>query len=253
SPQAAARHRTLPNGEVLLMLHLGPTQRLAERDGAPCDEHLADVFLAGLQERPSTYVCGAAGTRVAALRLTPAGAWRLLGGLPQAELTTRVLELEAVLGSRAGVRALRERMGDAPDLGAALDHLEDWVARRLHAAPVPDATGGAAWALLQRSGGALRVDALAARTGVPPRRLHALFLREVGMPAKRVARILRFRRALSGIARAPAVDLARLARECGYYDQSHLYRDFRALAGMTPWRYRRAHDDGLHEPDVISG
>lgn len=249
SPEASARHRTLPNGELMLLVHLGPVQRLTERDGAPCDERLADAFLAGLQERPATYACAAPQTRVAAVRLTPLGAWMLLGGLPQAELTTRVLELEALLGTRA-VRALREPMGEAPDLGTALDRLEAWVLERLRAAPAPDAAGGAAWALLARAGGGVRVDALAARAGLSPRRLHEVFLREVGMPAKRLARILRFRRALEGLAAASAADLAGLARECGYYDQSHLYRDFREMSGLTPLRYLEVHG-GLHEPDVI--
>ena len=89
------------------------------------------------------------------------------------------------------------------------------------------------------------------RQDVSPRRLHELFVREVGVPPKRLARILRFREALERLATAPAVDLTRLALDCGYYDQAHLYRDFRALATMTPVDYLTARGAGLDGPDVL--
>ena len=52
------------------------------------------------------------------------------------------------------------------------------------------------------------------------------------MPPKTVARILRFRRALA-LVRGGA-DLAATAQDCGFADQPHLNREFRALAGATP-------------------
>jgi hypothetical protein len=74
SPRALTRHRTLPNGELLLMLHLGPGQRLVELDGRPCRAGLGIGFVAGLQQRPATFECLEANTRVAAVRLFPSAA-----------------------------------------------------------------------------------------------------------------------------------------------------------------------------------
>jgi AraC-like DNA-binding protein len=41
-----------------------------------------------------------------------------------------------------------------------------------------------------------------------------------------------------------------LATECGYFDQSHLIRDFDALAGVSPADYRRRQEQldraGIH-------
>jgi len=34
------------------------------------------------------------------------------------------------------------------------------------------------------------------------------------------------------------VDWAEFAADSGYYDQSHLIREFRAMAGLTPAQYR---------------
>lgn len=253
SPRPLTRHRTMPNGELMLMLHLGSGQRLVEREGAVCDEVLSGSFVAGLRERPATFESLEAFARVAAVRLRPLGGWVLLGRLPQAELAGGVIDGEAVLGSSAGLRALRERMAEAQDLGAALDLLEAWLLDRFDGAACPHPATRAAAALLERSAGALRVEEVAREVGVSRRRLRELFLREVGVPAKRLARILRFRRALEQLATAPALDLARLALECGYADQSHLYRDFRDLATMTPLAYRAALGEGLDGPDVLSG
>ena len=99
----------------------------------------------------------------------------------------------------------------------------------------------------------IRVDGLASAAGLSPRRLHELFLREVGVPPKQLARIVRFREALAQLAGASGADLARVALESGYCDQAHLYRDFRDLAAMTPLDYLAALGDGLDGPDVLSG
>lgn len=51
---------------------------------------------------------------------------------------------------------------------------------------------------------------------------------------KTMARILRFGRLLRTVRATDTVHRGRVAIECGYYDQAHLHRDVRALAGTTP-------------------
>jgi len=253
SPHAFARHRTLPNGELMLMFHLGPAQRLIELDGRPCRTSLGYGFLSGLQERPATFETLEPHTRVAAARLLPVGSWLLLEGLPQAELTGCVIDVEEAFGRRSGVRALLGRMGDAPDLGGSLDWLEAWLLERLKRARPAHPVTRAVGSMLREVRGSLWVEALATVAGVSPRYLRDLFQREVGVSPKRLARILRFREVLERLATKPAVDLTHLALECGYYDQSHLYRDFRELASLTPPEYLAALGDGLDGPLVVSG
>jgi AraC-like DNA-binding protein len=49
--------------------------------------------------------------------------------------------------------------------------------------------------------------------------------------------VLRFQR-VTALLRAGGPDrLGELALDCGYYDQAHLNRDFRAFAGCTPTEY----------------
>jgi len=44
-------------------------------------------------------------------------------------------------------------------------------------------------------------------------------------------------------------DWTAIALDCGYYDQSHLIRDFREFAGMSPEQYRsNANEHRNHVP-----
>jgi AraC-like DNA-binding protein len=78
---------------------------------------------------------------------------------------------------------------------------------------------------------------MAQELGWSHKHLVARFQAEVGLPPKRLARILRFERALSGLQRQRSMSLADVALEAGYCDQAHLNRDFRRLAGLTPTEY----------------
>ena len=58
------------------------------------------------------------------------------------------------------------------------------------------------------------------------------------MGPKQLSRILRFRHT-SKLLRDGVENLAGLALDCGYYDQAHMIREFRLLAGTSPLRYLR--------------
>ena len=67
--------------------------------------------------------------------------------------------------------------------------------------------------------------------------MNDLFRRETGLPVKSLIRISRFERAQDLLIGYGDQNLAGIAQECGYYDQSHLNRDFRELADLTPREY----------------
>lgn len=88
---------------------------------------------------------------------------------------------------------------------------------------------------VEASGGAVRVEALADGLGITRQHLATLFRERVGLPAKTFAMVCRFRRAHAALrGQHAAVDWARLAGDCGYYDQSHLIHAFRQFADATP-------------------
>src|SRR5690348_17555140 len=98
-----------------------------------------------------------------------------------------------------------------------------------------------AWRALLASGGTAAVPELAREAGWSSRRLGTRFRAEIGLAPKQAARVVRFDRARRLLQRRVAAagqpELAALAAACGYYDQAHLAREFRALAGCPPSRW----------------
>jgi transcriptional regulator GlxA family with amidase domain len=99
------------------------------------------------------------------------------------------------------------------------------------------------WHRLRRTGGRASIGELAAELGWSHRRLIARFREQIGLAPKTVARVLRFDRAVATLGGSTCRGLAEIARDCGYFDQAHLNRDFRELAGTTPSLFLRSRLD----------
>jgi AraC-like DNA-binding protein len=194
------------------------------------------AFVGGLADRPTdTEFVGAAGG--VQVDLTPLGARRILG-LPMEELTNRVVALEDVLGR--GTAELVERLAEAPGWPERFALLDAALLRRVDAGPAPSPEVAWSYWRLAATDGRVAVGQLAAEVGWSRRHLAARWRRDVGMGPKAVARILRFQRALRLLREGRP--LADVAYDCGFADQPHLNREFRALGGATPGEVTNVQD-----------
>jgi transcriptional regulator GlxA family with amidase domain len=87
-------------------------------------------------------------------------------------------------------------------------------------------------ATIRATGGTLDIRTVARELGSSERRLERAFREHIGIGAKRFARGVRLGRARSALACGASQLEAVLA--AGYYDQAHLHRECRALAGVGP-------------------
>lgn len=209
---------------VVVVLDLADGWRI-EQDG---DGGRFDSFVGGLHDGP-TLVEHPGRSHGLQIGLTPLGARALLG-VPGVELAHRVVDLEDVLGP-AG-KDLVERLAGARDDAARFALLDSVLLPRAAAAAPPRPDVARALDRLVATNGSLRIAALAAELGCSRRHLSTSFHRELGLPPKAYARILRLCRATDLLERG--VELARVAAVTGYADQPHLSGEFRALAGRTP-------------------
>ncbi|WP_345189294.1 helix-turn-helix domain-containing protein [Streptomyces lavendulae] len=165
------------------------------------------------------------------VEFTPLGAYMCLG-LPLHHLANSHLHPDEVLRTGWSAR-LTEQLAALPDWEGRWAVIDNAVARRLVDAPSPSPVVAEAWSRLRASHGRLSAKDLTAVTGRGSRRLQALFREQIGLPPQSVSRILRFQRALT-LPSDACRSLADRAALCGYYDQAHMNRDFRDLAGLTP-------------------
>jgi AraC-like DNA-binding protein len=82
-----------------------------------------------------------------------------------------------------------------------------------------------------------RVQHLVARLGVTERTLQRLFRRYVGASPRWVIKRYRVYEALVQLTEGRPMELASLAQNLGYFDQSHFTNDFKKLVGRAPTEY----------------
>jgi AraC-like DNA-binding protein len=178
------------------------------------------------------------------VRLTQRGFEPLLGTAAGA-MANQGVKLPDVLGP--GGAELGGRLVEARSTAgrfAALDAaLCRWMAR--DQAPRPEI----AWAFRTlRRNPAQSVAALATEVGCSRKTLTAQFRARYGITPKTAARLSRFERVIAACT-VRRLDWAAIAQDAGYFDQSHMIRDFTGFAGLTPAQYadRLAPDIGVIE------
>ncbi|MGV4987326.1 helix-turn-helix domain-containing protein [Streptomyces sp. NPDC001709] len=192
-----------------------------------------DVLAVGPRVR-ATYHEGKGHISCVELRLAP-GTARALLGVPAAGLVGRVVPLDGLPGGAARRFAREVRWLDPRE---AVPHLAELLPGLLS-----DAVDPARTALLRAGVEALsvredrapaQVRDVARELAVSERQLRNLFTDGVGVSPKHYARIDRVR---TLVTRAGSARWAELAAATGYFDQSHMTSDFRALMGVPPRSY----------------
>lgn len=220
-----------PSAEMHIAFRLhGPSVRLIETGGVAAYGHAVACGM-----RASYYVKETVpGTTTVGAQLRP-GAARALLGVTADELAGRHVRLGDLWGD-AIVESVLGEMQQARRPEEQLRVLEAFLVARIR--PVRGMHPAIANALVGFDPG-LRVADQVRESGYSHRTFISLFRREVGLPPKLYARVLRFHAMLKRLEANPAIDWSELALEAGYSDQAHFSREFRQFAGVTPEQYRR--------------
>ncbi|MFG2087440.1 MULTISPECIES: DUF6597 domain-containing transcriptional factor [unclassified Spirillospora] len=163
------------------------------------------------------------------------GAFRPFAAGPVIDLADRRVRAADVLRPEvedAGRAVLRHT-----DIGAMVESAEEFLLNGLPAPdPVAEEVAGMVEAIIADPA-LFRVDQAADALHVSVRTLQRLFAEYVGASPKWVLRRARLHEAASRADQGVHIDWAALAGDLGYFDQSHLTRDFTATVGVSPARY----------------
>ena len=187
------------------------------------------------------------GASAMGVHFRPGGAFPFLG-LSAQEFADKHVDLDHIWGRAAG--EIRERLVVAPSPGHRFRLLENALLARLrrpleHHPAVSLALHG-----LCSENSRVLVRKLAREAGASDHRFIDVFRSEVGLNPKLFHRVQRFQRVLIQVHRQPEPKWEQLALEDGYFDQSHLIRDFLHFSGCSPADYLRRLKDlrqkGVH-------
>jgi AraC-like DNA-binding protein len=223
------QRRELPSHYIPLIINFGSATRVS-RAADPTRWDTYGTFTTGAYD---SYVLvetdsGAGGIQV---DFTILGARQFLG-MPLDRLTNRAIALDDVFGPAD--RSLTVALQEAPNWDERFDRLDRAIARRMQAARPVSRELAWTWDRMLRTSGHVAIGSLSTDLGWSHRRFVARFKEDVGLAPKVFARVLRFHRAVETLKASVSRRLSDVALDCGYYDQAHFDRDFRAFAGVSP-------------------
>jgi AraC-like DNA-binding protein len=204
----------LPDGRTELVFHFGDAflQNGSRQPRA--------MFVG--QMRRSTTVQATGQVGCFGVRFEPAGAWALLGQR-QSDFSNEIVASINILP--AGVD---RRLLSAGTTAERIAIIENALLRKLPGRETAWCSG-----VSSVLNGSLAMDEFREGSAVSVRQFERLFETRVGLTPRVFARLARFREALQ--CRGSWVEVA---NACGYYDQSHLIRDFNDFTGGPPNQLR---------------
>jgi AraC-like DNA-binding protein len=244
------RGRVLPSGTLELVINLCQNQ-VRIYDSLQSDRCLR--FSGAIVSGPykgSVMIDPMPHASIIGVRFKPGGAFPFLGA-PADKLADMHLDLDTLWGPTAA--ELRERLCAAATVGRRFSLLENALVSRLRYAPRSHGAVPIALATFDRTSGGATVHDVARHVGLSQRRFIRVFAAEVGLTPKMYCRVRRFQKARDLVRNVAMPDWAQVAAAGGYCDQSHLIRDFQALAGLSPANYFRQSREQVLPNHVLHG
>ena len=234
-PAPHSRLKTLPVPSLHVMVNFGQAFSVSLSDQAQPFATCTQSWWVGMF---STYhiVAWPSSVQFFGIHFKPGGAAPFLH-LPLSELHNQVVALDDLWGHFAA--ELREQLHDAPTIQAAFARFEQLLLARFSWSSQSLELAQYALGEITRHHGTLSIRQLSEHLGISQNHLNNQFKRFVGISPKEFARLSRFFSVLRSIDPTQPVDWTLSAHQAGFYDQSHLNKDFVTLTGYNPTDYLR--------------
>jgi AraC-like DNA-binding protein len=210
----------MPDGYAEIIFSFGSVMR--------DDAVLPSPFIMGLLNQPVVFTA-AGRLEIIGIRCYPWTVFDLLG-LPSGKRGVQTVEHPI-----AQLQSLLEQHVRAGDIGAALAELRRFFQPEL----ALDRTLLRAGEAMHGARGTMPVSEVAAAAHATVRTLERKFKQSSGHTVKDVSGLMRFEQVRNRLWHEPQINLAALAQELGYTDQSHLSREFKRYSGATPAAFAR--------------
>ncbi|MEC5146165.1 helix-turn-helix domain-containing protein [Chitinophaga sp. 212800010-3] len=228
--KAPAVFEVLPDGYAEIIFHFGNTCSIFFNGSL---QPLPSPFIMGLLNQPvlvNTKAC----LEIIGIRCYPWTVFDLLG-LSSGKDSVHIFEHPI-----ARLHATLNKYVHAGRIDEAVTYLKEYfLYKRLPMAV--DSTLFKAGIAMREANGAIPVSRIAAAAHTTVRTLERKFKQSSGYTVKDVSGLIRFEQVRNQLWHYPDVNIAGLAHELGYTDQSHLSREFKRYTGITPAAFARKH------------
>jgi len=228
--QAPRFEKILPSGTIELVLNLKNDEiHIHDPEEPERYQRLSGAVFSGTYSR--SFICnGLQHETIMGVHFKPGGAFPFLCA-EASELTNAHANLQDLWG-RFGVE-LRERLCAASTPQQRFRIMEAALRTRLKSLTSSQLQVKIALKMIAT----VPVRDVSRELCLSQRRFIQIFTSFVGLTPKIFSRILRFQQARVFAEKPEMTNWAQLAVTCGYFDQSHLIRDFKEFTGSTPRIY----------------
>lgn len=225
---ATSSFEVLPDGYAEIIFHFGSHCSIADAGGL---QALPSPFIMGLLNQP-VILHAANCLEVIGIRCYPWAVFDLLG-LPSGKGGLRLFEHPI-----AQLQAPLDALIRAGRMEEALAQVEQYFVATRSGIPV-DSLLFKAGVAMREANGNLPVSGVAEAAHATVRTLERKFRQSSGHTVKAISSLMRFEQVRNHLWQDPGTNIAGLAQELGYTDQSHLSREFKRYSGSTPAAFAR--------------
>ncbi|MCB9052419.1 MAG: AraC family transcriptional regulator [Lewinellaceae bacterium] len=229
---------TLPNGLASLVFHFEEKIKVSnvEYNG----EDIPQFYIFGQYTKPVFVRHTFGKADVFGVVFQPA-AFHYFLGVPQQELTDKLIDVRDGLGREAN--EVLERMYTRPTFEARKAIADAFFLKRLRNTEYfENVVNRAVSEILSRHGN-VQVKDLTEQFNVSRQHLNRMFLPKVGLNVKEFARTVRFNCALRALSTSKYSELKQVVEDFGFYDESHLVKEFDHFTGGRPSDFLRKENE----------
>jgi AraC-like DNA-binding protein len=218
----------LPDGYAEIIFYFGSDCSISSNQGM---QPLPSPFLTGLLNEPVIFYAQNI-LEIIGIRCYPWTVFDLLG-LPAGKDGVRVFEHPI-----ARLQSTLNEWVQAGKIEEAVAEVQQYFLNA-HSQIATDSMLFKAGVAMREANGSIPVNQVAAAAHATVRTLERKFKQAAGYTVKDVSSVMRFEQVRNQLWINPDTNLAGLAHELGYTDQSHLSKEFKRYSGTTPAAFAR--------------
>lgn len=226
--EAISNFKVLPDGYAEIIFHFGSGCSISHNGGL---QLLPSPFMVGLLNQPVHFYTKKR-LEIIGIRCFPWTVFDLLG-LPAGKNSVHIFEHPI-----AQLQPTLNKWVEAGRIDEALVQVKQYFLH-VRSQVAIDSMLFKAGVAMSKANGTMPVSQVAAAAHATVRTLERNFKQSSGYTVKDVSGLMRFEQVRNRLWHYPDTNLAGLAHDMGYADQSHLSREFKRYSGTTPAAFAR--------------